>query len=161
MADLLRRLNILDRSPSQVYGTNIGDAFAGTRVYDNREFAPFFGLPLGLTPFGASAFEVEKGKDFSTAKLKARDTLGEGMVSQEVSKGIDNPELLYRILYQQPLAGGEMSAQATYGTSRNDTPVKMLELQYLREILKNLGFGAYHQQTPQGSQSGLRMQGRF
>lgn len=157
MAQLLRQLNLINPTP-QVFGTRLGDIFAGTKMYDPTTLNPFFALPTDL-----GVLEVEeKTKDKTkSAKLKRTDQVGEGRLTTEAIKGIGNPEQLVRALYQQPMAGGELSAQATYGRNVYNQPTQMLELQYLREILKNLGFGAYGQATPQGTSAGLRIQGRF
>ena len=157
LESLMRSLNIVNPTPSNVFATNVDGLTFGTRIFDNL-LNPFIGIPTS-----AGTFELEQkpdGKD-TRAKLTRKNAVGEGVLTSEVSKGLNNPEMLAKLLYQQPLYGGELSTQATYGTGTYNEPVSKLELQYLREILKNLGAGAYFTQTPQGASGGLRIQGRF
>lgn len=158
LALLMRQISMLNRDPSRVYSKDFDGVVAGAKSYGGPNINPFAALPTAL-----GLLEVEASPRDKTASAKARrqDQVGEGVLTSEITKGINSPEELIRLLYQQPAAGGQLSAQATLGRGAYDQPVKMLEVEYLRQILKNLGLGAYYQSNPYGQSAGLRLQGRF
>jgi hypothetical protein len=156
--NLLRQLNIINRQPDRVFANSFDDIIAGAKLYGQNMLNPFLAYQ---TPLGLLELEKNQQTDTKTARLKRQDRVGETKVTSEVSKNLDTPEALARVLLQQPMYGGELSAQGTVGRGSFNEPVRNLEIQYLREILKNLGFGAYHQSSPYGSNTGLRLQGRF
>lgn len=156
---LMRDLSRLNRDPRDVYSREVLDGiYGGLKQYGGGRSNPFLatGLPQGLLEVEASPSDKQ-----ATAKVTRQDEVGPGVVTTQVSKGINNPEELARILYQQQLGGGQLAAQATYGRSAMDNQVRMLEIEYLKQIMKNLGFGGYYSASPQGQTAGLRLQGRF
>ena len=156
--NLLRQLNIINREPSRVFADRFEDVIAGAKLYGQNMLNPFLAVPTSL---GLLELEKDQPSQTKTARLKRQDRVGEAKVTSEISKNLDTPEALARVLMQQPLYGGELSVQGTVGRGSFNEPVRNLEVQYLREILKNLGFGAYQQSTPYGYNAGLRLQGRF
>lgn len=156
---LLRDISLLNRDPRDVYVKEIADGiFGGLKQYGGGRSNPFLSTAIeqGLLELEASPKEKQ-----ATAKLTRQDQVGPGVLTSQISKGINSPEELARLLYQQQLGGGQLAAQATYGRSAMDNQVRMLELEYLKQIMKNLGFGGYYSASPQGQTAGLRLQGRF
>ena len=156
---LMRELSVINREPNRVYSQELADnLFGGLKQYGGGRSNPFLST---MIPQGLLEVEANPKEKTASAKVSRQDEVGPGVLTTQVSKGINSPEEMARLLYQQQLGGGQLAAQASYGRSATNDQIRMLELEYLKQIMKNLGFGGYYQSSPQGQTAGMRLQGRF
>ena len=156
--ELMRQLDLLNRPERDIYLTRSDNLAAGLKSYGGNQINPYAAL---FSELGKLQLEASPNDKSITAKASRQDVLPAGLLSTEVTKGLNTPEQKLQLMLQSPLAGGQFTGRATVGTDQYNQAAKMIEMQYLKEIMKNIGLGAYFTGTPQGQSAGLRIQGRF
>jgi hypothetical protein len=158
LQNLLRQLDLINRPQKNIYSQQFDNLGIGLKSYGGSRVNPYAAL---LSELGKAQIEASPIDKSVTAKASRQDVTPFGFLSTEISKGINTPEEKLQLMLQNRIGNGEFTGRATVGTDQYNQALKMIELQYLKEILKNIGLGAYYTGTPQGQSAGLRIQGRF
>ena len=156
--EIMRQLDLLNRPSRDLYSLQEDNLAAGLKSYGGGKVNPYAAL---FSQLGKAQIEASPTEKSVTAKLSREDVTPAGLLSTEISKGINTPEQKAQLMLQNKIAGGDFTGRITAGTDPYNQAIRMIEMQYLKEILKNIGMGAYFTGTPQGQSAGLRIQGRF